>query len=195
MRFAGLGASRSLKIYGRMPSILSHSQRHAAQHQQTHATLIPAVRNVLKDSIRTTPAHGVYPLEDLVDATIARDRQAMPAVVFAIAAVGLAIVSVYGVLSQRVAAERSVRLVFGWRWREPLPSDRMGGYGRMRMILVGISHRHGERMGADRNYLELLFGVQPTSSRGTRCRRRAGECGLIAALLPSWRATRIDRQS
>ena len=41
--------------------------------------LIPAVRAVLKEVDPQKPAHGLYPLEDLIGATYARDRQAMVA--------------------------------------------------------------------------------------------------------------------
>ena len=79
--------------------------------------LIPAVRAVLKDVDPQKPAQGLYPLEDLVSATYTQERQAMVTLlVFAATAIFLAVVSVYGVLSQRVrerSREIGIRMALG----------------------------------------------------------------------------------
>src|ERR671910_2277406 len=63
------------------------------------------------------PAQGMYPLADLLGATYARDRQAMVTLlIFASAAIFLAVLSVYGVLSQRVrerSREIGIRMALG----------------------------------------------------------------------------------
>ena len=63
------------------------------------------------------PAHGLLPLEDLLGATYARGREGMVApVIFAGTAIFLAVLSVYGVLSQRVrerAREIGIRMTLG----------------------------------------------------------------------------------
>ena len=107
VRFRGPRSEPLAEVY------IPHAQRSylilnvTLRSTQDPRTLIPAVRQVLKEIDPHKPAHGVYPLEDLVGATIARDRQAMlTLVLFAAAAVCLAVMSVYGVLSQRVR-ERS----------------------------------------------------------------------------------------
>ena len=79
--------------------------------------LIPAVRAVLKEVDPQKPAHGLYPLEDLIGATYARDRQTMVTLlVFAGTTIFLAVLSVYGVLSQRVrerSREIGIRMAMG----------------------------------------------------------------------------------
>jgi ABC-type antimicrobial peptide transport system permease subunit len=156
--------------------------------------LVPTVRRVLKELDPHKPAHGVYPLEDLVDATIARDRQAMlTLLVFAAAAVGLAIVSVYGVLSQRVrerSREIGIRIAMGASRSQVIGWVATRGLwmigGGIAIGLMSAWTMTGALSG-------LLFGVRPTdplvavASVGVL----AG-VGLVAALLPSWRATRID---
>lgn len=156
--------------------------------------LIPAVREVLKQIDPQKPAHGIHPLEDLVSATIARDRQAMlTLLLFAAAAVCLAVISVHGVLCQRVrerSREIGIRIAIG--------ADRLrvmgwvAGLG-LRMILAGIAVGFMTSWGLAGMLSGLLFGVTPTDSVTT-----VGVIGLlvgiglVATLIPSWRATRID---
>jgi hypothetical protein len=84
--------------------------------------LIPSVRDALKAVDPQKPAHGLCALEDLMSATYVRDRQAtVTLLLFAGAAIFLAILSVYGVLSQRVR-ERSREIGTPWR---SAPSDRI----------------------------------------------------------------------
>ena len=157
-------------------------------------TLIPAVRQVLKEIDPHKPAHGAYPLEDLVGATIARDRQAMfTLVLFAAAAVGLAVMSVYGVLSQRVrerSREIGIRVAMGAdRTRVVGWVTRLG----LRMILVGLVVGLGLAWALSGTLSGLLFGVTPTDV-GTLAAvvGLLVIVGLIASAIPSWRATRID---
>lgn len=79
--------------------------------------LAPSVRAVLHDVDPDKPAHALTPLEDLVGATYARDRQAMVVlVVFGATTMALAIISVYGVLAQRVrerSREIGIRMAMG----------------------------------------------------------------------------------
>ena len=79
--------------------------------------MMPAVRQALKEVDPQKPAHGLNALEDLMGATYARDRQAMVTLlVFASAAIFLAVLSVYGVLSQRVrerSREIAIRMALG----------------------------------------------------------------------------------
>ena len=89
--------------------------------------LIPAVQAALREVDPQKPAQGLYLLEDLLGATYARDRQVMATLlVFAGAATFLAVLSVYGVLSQRVR-ERSARSAFAWRWA-PTPRNWSAGW-------------------------------------------------------------------
>ena len=66
--------------------------------------LIPAVRAVLKEVDPQKPAQSLHPLDQLVDATLERERPADLAtlLVFGGMSIFLAVLSVYGALSQRV---------------------------------------------------------------------------------------------
>ena len=194
VRFGGPRSAPLAEIY------LAHAQRSYLILNVTMRStgdprmLIPTVRRVLKEIDPHKPAHGVYPLEDLVDATIARDRQAMlTLLVFAIAAVGLAIVSVYGVLSQRVrerSREIGIRIAMGANRAQVMGWVATRG---LRMIVAGIVVGLISARAMTGALSGLLFGVRPTDPLVAivSVAVLAG-VGLVAALLPSWRATRID---
>ena len=156
--------------------------------------LIPAARQVLKELDPQKPAHGAYLLADLVGATIARDRQAMlTLVLFAAAAVGLAVMSVSGVLSQRVrerSREIGIRIAMG--------ADRsrvvgwVAGLG-LRLIAGGLAIGLLSAWALTGTLAGLLYGVTPTDAATALI--VVGlllTVGIVASLIPSWRATRID---
>jgi putative ABC transport system permease protein len=102
-------------------------------------------------------------LEDLVGATIARDRQAMlTLVLFAAAADCLAVMSIYGALSQRLrerAREIGIRVAMG--------ADRSRVVGwvmglGLRMIVAGLVVGLGFAWAFTGTLAGLLFGVTPT---------------------------------
>ena len=152
------------------------------------------MRAVLKEIDPQKPAHGLYPLEDLVGATYARDRQAMVTLLlFAGTTIFLAVLSVYGVLSQRVrerSREIGIRMAMGAD-----TSSLIGWVAKvgLRLIAIGLVAGLLAAWTLSGALEGLLFGVAPTdavtavvvvaSLRGV---------GLVATLIPSWRATRID---
>jgi len=156
--------------------------------------LIPAVRAVLKEIDPQKPAQGLYPLEDLIGATYARDRQAMlTLLLFAGTAIFLAVLGVYGVLSQRVrerSREIGIRMALG----ADAPSlivwvARVG----LRLIAAGAAVGLAASWALAGTLEGLLFDVAPTDlvTAGVVVASLAA-VGLIATLIPSWRATRID---
>jgi ABC-type antimicrobial peptide transport system permease subunit len=156
--------------------------------------LIPSVRAVIREVDPLQAAHGLSPLEDLLGATYARDRQAMVAlIVFAGTAIFLAVLSVYGVLSQRVRERRreiGIRLAMG------AGATRLMGWVALRGLrLIGIGVALGLLASwALTGALEgMLFGIAPTDALTAVVVVAAfAAVGLVATIVPSWRATRID---
>lgn len=194
VRFRGPRSEPLAELY------IPHAQRSylilnvTLRSTQDPRTLIPTVRQVLKEIDPHKPAHGVYPLEDLVGTTIARDRQAMlTLVLFAAAAVCLAVMSVYGVLSQRVrerSREIGIRVAMG--------ADRarivgwVMGLG-LRLIVAGLAVGLAFAWAFTGTLAGLLFGVTPTDGATIAAViALLLTVGVIASLIPSWRATRID---
>ena len=156
--------------------------------------LIAPVRSVLREVDPQKPASGLTPLEDLVGATMVRDRQAMfTLLTFAGAAVFLAMLGVYGVLSARVRErhqEIGIRMalganrsrVIGWVAGRGL---RLIGWGGLLGLAVTWP-LSGLLAGS-------LFGVQPTDlATAVVALAVLLAVGSVAMLVPSWRAARVD---
>jgi putative ABC transport system permease protein len=194
VRFRGPRSEPAAEIY------LPHAQRSylimnvVIRSTTDPRALMPAVRAALAEIDPQKPAHGLYTLEDLVGATYARDRQAMVALtVFAGTAIFLAVLGVYGVLSQQVrerSREIGIRIALGAdavqlvRW--------IAGVG-LRVLAIGALAGLLAAWALASALQGLLFGVastDPLTALGVIA-LLAG-AGLTATLIPSWRATRID---
>jgi hypothetical protein len=194
MRFRGPRAEPQPEIY------IPHAQRSYLIMNVVLKTagdpraLMPTVRAVLKEIDPQKPAHGLYPLEDLIGATYARDRQAMAMLLgFAGTAIFLAVLSVYGVLSQRVrerSREIGIRIAMGAN-----ASRLIGWIAKVGLRLIAIGLVAGLLIAWTlTGALEgLLFGVAPTDAVTTVVvvALLAG-VGVVATLIPAWRATQID---
>jgi putative ABC transport system permease protein len=155
---------------------------------------VPAVRQALKEVDPQKPAHGLHALEDLMGATYARDRQAMVTLlIFAVGAIFLAVLSVYGVLSQRVR-ERSREIGI----RMALGADRsrlvtwVAGTG-LRLVSAGVGAGLLIAWMLTGTIDQMLVGVKPTDPlTAVIVAAVLVGIGFVATLIPSWRATRID---
>jgi predicted permease len=156
--------------------------------------LVPTVRAVLKEVDPQKPAHGFYPLQALLGATFRRDRQAMTTLlVFAGTAIFLAILSVYGVLTQRVrerTREIGIRLAMGAN-----ASHLVGWVARAGVKLMATGLAAGLFVAPILVgwFDDVLFQVPPTDIATLLGVVLAlAVVGLIATLVPAWRASRID---
>jgi putative ABC transport system permease protein len=113
--------------------------------------------------------------------------------VFAGAATCLAVLSVDGVPSQRVrerTREIGIRMAMG-----ASAAGLVGWVARVGVRLIGVGLAAGLLAAwLASNALEgLLFGVPPTDALTVAAVVAAvGVVGVVATLVPSWRATRID---
>jgi putative ABC transport system permease protein len=156
--------------------------------------LIPSVRAALKSVDPQKPAQGLYPLEDLLGATYARDRQAMVVLlVFASAAIFLAVLSVYGALSQRVrerSREIGIRMAMGANAASIIGWAAGSG---LRLIALGLLSGAAAARSLSGAFNGMLFGVAATDSPTTLFVLGAlAFIGAAATLVPAWRAARVD---
>ena len=194
VRFRGPPSAPLAEVY------LPHAQRSylilnvAIRSAGDPRTLIPAVRSVLREIDPQKPAYGLIPLDDLVDATMVRDRQAMLTLLaFAAATVFLAMLGVYGVLSARVRErhhEIGIRIALG--------ADRsqlmgwVAGRG-VRLLAWGAAIGLAATVPLTRLLAGLLFGVQPTDPMtAIWVVSVLFAVGALAMLVPAWRATRVN---
>jgi putative ABC transport system permease protein len=156
--------------------------------------IVPAVRQALREIDPQKPAHGLNTLEDLMGATYARDRQAMVTLlIFASTAIFLAVLSVYGVLSQRVrerSREIGIRIALGAD-RTHLVSWVVGT--GVRLVSGGVAAGLLIAWLLTGTIDRLLVGVAPTDPLTAMVVVAAimGVC-LSASIMPCRRATRID---
>ena len=194
VRFRGPRSDPGAEIY------LAHAQRSYLIQNVTlriagdPRVLIPAVHDVMKAIDPQKPPHGVYALEDLLGATITRDRQAMVTlVIFAATAVGLALIGIYGVLAHRVRErqrEIGIRLAMGASGARVL--GWVAGLG-VRLLAMGAMAGLALAWVLRHSLAALLFGVSPADPlTALLAVALLAAVGLLAALIPSWRATRID---
>jgi putative ABC transport system permease protein len=194
LKFRGPRSEPSAEIY------MAHAQRSylilnvVVKTAGDPRALMPSVRAALKSVDPQKPAQGLYPLEDLIGATYARDRQAMVTlIVFASAAIFLAVLSVYGVLSQRVR-ERSREI--GIRMAMGATAASVIGWvaaSELRLIALGLVCGTLAARLLSGALNGLLFGVAPTDGLTTLIVVTAlAGIGAIAILAPSWRSTKID---
>lgn len=156
--------------------------------------LVPAVRAAIKEVDAQKPAHGIYPLEDLLGHTYVRDRQAMlTLLLFAGTASFLAMLSVYGVLSQRVrerSREIGIRMAMGAGASSLVRGVAMKG---LRLVALGIVAGIFTARVLAGTLDGMLYGVPPTDPITALLTAAClGAVGMVATLIPSWRATRID---
>ena len=156
--------------------------------------LIPAVRAVLKEVDPQKPAQSLHPLDQLVDATLERERQAMATLlVFGGMSIFLAVLSVYGALSQRVrerSREIGLRMAMGAN-----PAQLIGWVASLgvRIVSGGIILGLIASWWLRDTVSSLLVDVAPADPvTAAAVTAIVFGFGLIATLIPSWRATRID---
>ncbi len=191
--FKGLAASAPPAVYmpiGQAPSTSAVLVR----MRGNAAAAAPLVRQVLHDVDPQLPLFGVEPLEDTIRGTLAQRRFTMLVLGgFAAAAVMLAMIGVYGVLTYAVAQrtrEIGIRVALG------------ADLGRVRRLVVGDGAwltACGLAIGLVGAFAltglmrSLLFGVgprDPVTFVGTAS--MLGAVALAACWLPARRAARVD---
>ncbi len=156
-------------------------------------SIAPQIRDALAAVDPQKPAHGIYPLSELVGATYVREQRAMHLLVgFAIVASLLSTLGVYGLLAYRVRqhrAEIGVRMALGASRRRLI-----GWVASQAARLVAIGAMLGLALAAlgGRLLTGLLFGVSTSDPRAV-----LGVVAMlilvaaVAALGPAWRAANV----
>jgi putative ABC transport system permease protein len=136
----------------------------------------------------------LHPLDQLVDATLERERQAMATLlVFGGMSIFLAVLSVYGALSQRVrerSREIGLRMAMGAN-----PAQLIGWVASLgvRIVSGGIILGLIASWWLRDTVSSLLVDIAPADPvTAAAVTAIVFGVGLIATLIPSWRATRID---
>jgi predicted permease len=156
--------------------------------------IAPALRDAIHGMDRELVAPAPVRLEEVVDASVRQRRFQMALVLgFALSALLLAAIGVYGVVSQSVTQrtkEIGIRLALG----APKPHlwitvARQG----LTPVLAGLTVGIGSALAATRSISGLLFGVAPADAATyTVVTAVLLASGLLACWLPARRASGID---
>ena len=138
-------------------------QRDLIVRSATPALTVSQLRSILADADRTVPLYRVSTLTQLIDETTAPDRFATFLLcAFAVSALALAGVGVFGVFAADVAARRreiGIRIALG-----STPARLLAGASvrALRRTLLGIACGVSGALVLARAMRALLFGVEPT---------------------------------
>jgi putative ABC transport system permease protein len=193
VHFSGPRADPRQEVY--MP----HAQRPylvmnvAVRSELDPRLLAPAVRDVLHELDPAKPAHGLYALSDLVDATYARDRHLTLALsAFAAVAVLLALAGIHGVLSHRVrerTREIGIRIAVGASSGEVL---RLVARHSLKLVTQGVALGALLALALVRFVNGLLFGTSGLDPAAAWAVLLVPLAALLVSLHPASRAARID---
>ncbi len=153
-----------------------------------------AVRSAVHETHPRLPVLSVRTIQTQIDRALAGERvMALLSAVFALAALGLVCVGLYGVLtgwSAERTAEIGVRVALGAttigvRWlvlRQALA-----------LLVLGLAAGLPLALAVSRVLRSLLYGLAPLDPATLATAMAAlGTVALLAAYLPAWRASRID---
>jgi putative ABC transport system permease protein len=156
--------------------------------------LVPTLRSVMADLDQEQPLYDVQTLEDALASSVAPRRfMAFVLNAFALTALVLALVGIYGVMAYSVAQrgrEIGLRMALGAQRREVVGIVVRQG---MQLGLIGIAIGLGTAAGLTRLMATLLYDVGPLDAQtfGFVAALLAG-AALIACAVPAARAARVD---
>jgi putative ABC transport system permease protein len=194
VKFEGLTEVTPLQVY--LP-LMQQSPRSIAVMLRTSAdptTVAHAVENAVHKLDRDLPVYSVRTMDDLVNASIARQRMAVIIfVTFAGIALLLAAIGLYGVISHGVTErthEIGVRMALGAERRHVLSLVVRQG---LTMAVVGTAIGMAGALALARTIQSLLYGVSATDPATFAWVAVALlSVALVACYVPAWRAARVD---
>jgi predicted permease len=157
------------------------------------ASLVPPIRSAVRAADPSIAIYGVAPMADLIAAQTSQSRFTMWLMgVFAAAALMLAVVGIYGVMSYLVTQrtrEIGIRLALGAGGRDIL---RLVVGNGAKLIGAGIVVGLAASFALQRLVSSLLFGVSAADLASAVAVALLAGVALLACYLPALRATRVD---
>jgi putative ABC transport system permease protein len=194
VKFDGLTEATPLQVYLPFTQQSPRSIAILVRTSADPATVTHAVERAVHDIDRNLPVFSVRTMDDVVNASIARQRMAVIIfVTFAGVALVLAAIGLYGVVSHSVTErthEIGVRMALGAERRHVLALVVRQG---LTMAVVGTAIGSAGAVVLSRTIQSLLYGVSATDPV-TFLAVAAALLGVAAAAcyLPAWRAARVD---
>jgi len=157
-------------------------------------SVVSAVRAQVAGPTEDQPMYAVHTMEQIISHSLAERRFTMLLlIIFASAALVLAAVGIYGVMSYAVSRrthELGVRMALGAPRREIL---RLVVREGMAMAAVGTVVGLAGALGLTRFLASLLYGVRPADPATlVAVLLLFAGIAFLACYIPAWRATRVD---
>jgi ABC-type antimicrobial peptide transport system permease subunit len=156
--------------------------------------IVNSVRDALRSAAPTLVVERITTLDQQVENGLSADRiVALLAAAFGALAIALACVGLYGLISYSVArrtSEIGVRMALGAR-----PAAVLRGIllEALRLVAVGLLIGLPLAAAGAQAFSSVLFGVDPWDGLTlTAATLTLAVLGLSAALIPAWRASRVD---
>jgi predicted permease len=156
--------------------------------------LLDAVRRVVQSQHNQNVVFGAQTMNEVIADSLARQRFSMTLLnAFAVAALLLASIGLYGVISYLVGQrtqELGVRIALGAGRKDIL---RLIVNHGMKMALAGVAIGLIAAFGLTRLLSEMLYGVSATDpATFAIIALLLAAVALLACFVPAWRATRVD---
>jgi len=158
------------------------------------AAMLAAMRGAVQRLDSELPLSDPMPAAEVVNESVKPQRFSMTVVaLFALVALGLAAIGIYGVLANAVAQQThdiGVRMALGAR-----ASDVMWAVLRRALILmaIGVAIGTAGALALTRVMAGLLYEVRPTDGATfAAAALLLAALAVVAGLVPAWRATRVD---
>lgn len=190
----GLSESPSPEIFVPLYQQLNNQLFVLVRAEGDAASMLPAVRQQIASIDPDQPIYLVRTLEEALAASTFGPRFSMILFgAFAVVALTLAAIGIYGVMSYAVSArtrEIGVRLAVGANRRDVVWLV-LGQV--LRMTLIGLALGIGGVLAMSRVIRQALFEVQPGDPLTIALVAVVlGGVALVAGWLPAWRASRVD---
>jgi putative ABC transport system permease protein len=194
VKFNGVNAETPIQVYLPLAQSSSRFLAVVARAAADPAALAPMVTTIVHELDKDLPLYGTRTMDQILDASIARERvSTMVFVVFAVVALALASVGLYGVAAHAVTErthEIGVRMALGAERRHVL--QMIVGQG-LATAIAGAALGLAGAIAMSRAIESLLFGVTPTDPATLAAVVAVLLLVAVAACtLPAWRATRLD---
>src|SRR5262249_36138265 len=158
------------------------------------SSVVSIIEAIVRDLDRDLPLFQVRTMEQMLDSSIARERMSMLIfAVFAIVALALASVGLYGVVAHSVPERRheiGVRMALGAESHHVLGLVVRQG---LSMAVVGAAIGVSGAFAVSRWIQALLFGITATDpATFAAVVTMLLAVATIACCIPAWRGTRVD---
>ena len=194
VKFNGVAADTPIQVYLPLDQVSMNFLAVVARTSGDPTAAMPAIESIAHDLDKDLPLYAKRTMDQILDSSMAQQRMSMIVfLVFAVVALTLAAVGLYGVVAHGVTErthEIGVRMALGADPRRVL--QLIVGQG-LATVGTGLVIGVAGALALSRAMRSLLFGVTPTDpATFASVILLLLVVGVAACGVPAWRATRVD---